>query len=216
MGSPRTGAQRVVERASTLSGPEGGRVSAAPSYPPPAKKSSPTVSLRWEISLAPTRPGTQPPGACAALLFTFLQVRCDRLEKGLKALLAVLPIQALAVCESNSIRKVIEPGLFLVIKDRAEWQSKESCAEALHFTNTIIEFQDMSWNFSPERVRIGENGWSMREQATVIVLAGDKSFRMGVDKSLLATNGRPMIAQIVWRLEGSFDEVLIGANDPAE
>ncbi len=146
----------------------------------------------------------------------FLKVRYDRLEQGLKALLAVLPKHALAVCESNSIRKVIEPGLFLVIKNRAERQIKESCAEVIHFANKIIDFQDMSWNFSPERVRIGESGWFIREQATAIVLAGGKSSRMGVDKSLLAINGRPMIAQIVRQLEGSFDEVIIGANDPAK
>jgi len=146
----------------------------------------------------------------------FLKVRYDRLEKGLHALVDLIPENAFAVCESNSIRKVVEPGLFLVIKNREEKQIKESCAEVVRYANKVIDFHDMNWNFSPERVSIGKNGWIVREQATAIILAGGKSSRMGVDKSLLAVNGQPMIAHIVKQLEQHFDEVIIGANDPGK
>jgi molybdopterin-guanine dinucleotide biosynthesis protein A len=146
----------------------------------------------------------------------FLKVRYDRLEKGLKALLAIIPEKALTVCESNSIRKVIEPGLFLVIKNKEEKQVKESCAEVIQYANKVIDFHKMQWNFSPERVLIQKNGWIIRENATAIILAGGKSSRMGVDKSLLSVNGEPMIAGIVRQLEDYFDEVIISANDPGK
>jgi molybdopterin-guanine dinucleotide biosynthesis protein A len=108
---------------------------------------------------------------------------------------------------------VIEPGLFLVIKNLEDKQIKESCAEVIHLANKVIDFHQMSWNFAPDRVLIKHNGWILREQATAIILAGGKSSRMGVDKSLLPVNGRSMIAHIVGQLEDHFDEVLIGAND---
>lgn len=146
----------------------------------------------------------------------FLKVRYDRLEKGLNALVNLIPENAFAVCESNSIRKVVEPGLFLVIKNRDEKQVKESCAEVVQYANKVIDFHCMNWNFSPERVVLSTNGWIIREHATAIILAGGKSSRMGVDKSLLAVNGQPMIAHIVQQLEHHFDEVIIGANDPGK
>jgi len=150
-------------------------------------------------------------GACKVY---FLKVRFDQLENGLKALLQRIPDNALTVCESNSIRKVIEPGLFLVIKNLKEKQVKESCAEVIHYANKVIDFYDMSWNFSPERVLVRNNRWIIREDAAAIVLAGGKSSRMGVDKSMLLVHGEPLIAAIVRQLEDHFDEVIIGANDP--
>jgi molybdopterin-guanine dinucleotide biosynthesis protein A len=144
----------------------------------------------------------------------FLKVRFDELENGLKALLKIIPENALTVCESNSIRKVIEPGLFLVIKNLQEKQVKESCAEVIHYANKVIDFSEMNWNFSPERVLVKNNGWIIREHATAIILAGGKSSRMGVDKSLLPVNGETLIASIVRQLEDHFDEIIIGANDP--
>ncbi|MBW6459129.1 MAG: molybdenum cofactor guanylyltransferase [Bacteroidales bacterium] len=145
----------------------------------------------------------------------FLKVSVHSLEKGLKALLKIIPENALTVCESNSIRKVIEPGLFLVIKNLKEKQVKESCAEVIQYADKVIDFSDMSWNFSPDRVLIKNNSWIIREKATAIILAGGKSSRMGgVDKSLLPVHGETMISYIANQLKDHFDELLIGANDP--
>jgi len=144
----------------------------------------------------------------------FLKVDKDFLEKGIKALVKTLPPDAMVVLESNSIRKVIEPGLFLVIKNLNERKVKESCAEVISYANKIIEFDNMSWDFPPERVIVKNNSWFIRQKATAIVLAGGKSSRMGgEDKSMLLVNGMPLIQHIVNQLDNHFDEVIIGAND---
>jgi len=152
-------------------------------------------------------------GACKVF---FLKVSVHALEKGLNALLGVIPDDVLTVFESNSIRKVVEPGLFLVIKNLKEKQVKESCVEVIHYADKVIDFYNMSWNFSPDRVLIKNNTWIIRENATAIILAGGKSSRMGVDKSLLPVNGEPLIAFIANQLESHFNEVIIGANDPGK
>ncbi|MDY0202336.1 MAG: molybdenum cofactor guanylyltransferase [Bacteroidales bacterium] len=54
----------------------------------------------------------------------------------------------------------------------------------------------------------------VREKATAIILAGGKSLRMGEDKYLLPINGIPLIQHIINQLQGHFDELIIGANDP--
>jgi molybdopterin-guanine dinucleotide biosynthesis protein A len=143
-----------------------------------------------------------------------LKVDKDFLHKGLEALLDTIPDGKMVVVESNSMRKVLEPGLFIVIKNLNERKVKESCAEVIDYANKIIEFDNMSWDFPPDRVLFKNNTWKIREKATAIILAGGKSSRMGgEDKSLLPVNGEPLIQNIVNQLDDHFDEVIIGAND---
>ncbi|RPH32631.1 MAG: molybdenum cofactor guanylyltransferase [Bacteroidales bacterium] len=143
-----------------------------------------------------------------------LKVNKNSLEKGLNALLEIIPTNVMVICESNSLRKVLEPGLFLVIKDVADKAIKESCSEVIHFANKIIKFSKMNWNFPPNRILIKDDGWIIKEKATAIILAGGKSSRMGgEDKSLLPINDEPLIQSITKQLSEHFDEVIIGAND---
>jgi molybdopterin-guanine dinucleotide biosynthesis protein A len=144
-----------------------------------------------------------------------LKVFKDSLQQGVDALMKQLPDSAMVICESNTLRNVIEPGLFFVIKNTDEKTIKPSCAAVIQHASKIIEFSNLSWDFSPDRVHIKNNAWLMREKATAVVLAGGKSSRMGgEDKSMLPIDGRPMIAHIVDQLEGHFDEIIIGSNDP--
>jgi len=166
-----------------------------------------------ETELIPGKDTTRMLQAGAQKVF-FLKVSIHSLQKGLQALLQVIPENVFTVCESNSIRKVLKPGLFLVIKNLNEEGIKESCAEVINMADKVINFIDMNWNFTPDRVHIKNGAWIIREKATAIILAGGKSSRMGgTDKSLLPVDGIPMIEHIAGQLAGHFDEILIGAND---
>jgi len=149
-------------------------------------------------------------GATASYL---VKVDKKKVEKGIKAVVKLIPENAFVVVESNSARTAIEPGLFLVIKNLNENTVKPSCAHVIEFANKVIEFDNKQWDFQPDRIHIKNNSWIIKEKATAIILAGGKSSRMGGDKSMLPINGVPMVKHIADQLEGHFDEILIGAND---
>lgn len=142
----------------------------------------------------------------------FLKVRNDALEKGAQALMNVVPRNSMVVCESNSLRKVVDPGRFIVIKNSDEEVIKESCAEVISLANKVIEYRNGKWDLDPSRIHIKNNSWAIREKATAIVLAGGKSKRMGSDKSLLKIRGKTMVELIVSQLEGHFDEIIVGSG----
>ncbi len=172
---------------------------------------------KFEISeetiINPSKDTSRMLGAGAQKVF-FLRVDKDYLQLGLEALVDLIPSNALVVIESNSIRKVLEPGLFIVIKNLTDRTVKESCAEVIHFASKIVKFSKMSWDFPPDRILFKDNSWIIKEKATAIILAGGKSSRMGgEDKSLLPINNIPLIQHIAKQLSDHFDEVIIGAND---
>lgn len=87
----------------------------------------------------------------------------QELEVGVKAILNLIPKDAFVIIESNTLRKVIEPGLFIVIKKKSDTHPKPTCAEVIDFADKIIEFDEMSWNFNPENVCIQNNQWVIKD-----------------------------------------------------
>lgn len=144
----------------------------------------------------------------------WLKVSSTALQIGIEALLKIIPEKVAVVCESNGVRNVLKPGIFLVIKNLQDKTIKPNCAQVIRFATKIIEFDNLQWSFTPDRVILKNNQWLIKEKATAIVLAGGKSSRMGTDKSLLPINGKPLIEHIVDQLRDRFDEILIGANHP--
>ena len=55
----------------------------------------------------------------------------------------------------------------------------------------------------------------MRHPATCGILAGGASSRMGSNKALLEFRGKPLLQRQIEILSPLFDEVIVGANDPA-
>jgi len=92
-----------------------------------------------------------------------LLVDRNSLEKGINAILRIIPDNALIVIESNSIRKVIEPGLFIVINKLMNNSVKNSCAEVIDFADKIIAFNNMNWDFHPDKVLIENESWIIKE-----------------------------------------------------
>jgi len=143
----------------------------------------------------------------------WLRVLRTHLYQGLTALLETLGRDTLLLCESNSLRQVVEPGVFLIVDraDRTGW--KQSAQLVRQHADRIVFFDGSHFDLDLGRVQLAGTRWLLTEDATAIVLAGGRSRRMGTDKSMLPIDGRPMIDHICRQLRGTFRQVLISAND---
>lgn len=144
----------------------------------------------------------------------WLRVLQDHLAAGLASLLDHIPRDACVVCESNSVRTVVEPGVFLVVREAGSTEVKPSCRAVLAHADRVVVFRGNGWDLEPNQVVLTRQGWVLRPAATAVILAGGESQRMGLDKSMLPVDGRPLIGHIADQL-AFFPERLIGSSDAA-
>ncbi|MHC4624642.1 MAG: molybdenum cofactor guanylyltransferase [Planctomycetota bacterium] len=144
----------------------------------------------------------------------WLRVIRAHLDEGLASLLDVIGPDATLICESNSLRKVVEPGLFLMVANRRQEKWKRSAREVAGFADKVVTAG--GGDFDLDRVTLDEGKWAMRAEATAIIMAGGQSTRMGQDKSMLPVDGRPMIKYIFDKLTPHFDHVIVSADDASK
>lgn len=146
----------------------------------------------------------------------WLRVHRAHLREGIEALLAQVPVGTAVVCESNTARRAIRPGLFLMIRQEVGGPVKASARDLVSLADRVVDFHGDGWNLAPERCRFHRGAWALAHEATAVILAGGQSRRMGQDKSLLDVSGLPLIARIADQLQPRFCEVLVSANDSAK
>ena len=143
----------------------------------------------------------------------WLRVLRTHLQEGLAALLETVGRDAVMICESNSLRQVVEPGLFLMVESTAGKPWKRSAELVRKHADRIVRSDGSRFDLDLERIQLAAARWLLTEDAAAIVLAGGRSTRMGTDKSMLPIGGRPMIEHICQQLRGTFTRVLVSAND---
>ncbi|MBN1901799.1 NTP transferase domain-containing protein, partial [Candidatus Sumerlaeota bacterium] len=151
--------------------------------------------------------------AGASRVFWLRSLR-ESLESAMKHFLETAPEGCPIVCESNSARTVVDPSLFLMTKRNDEKENKASAKDVLHLADAIIAFEENAFVPSPDDISFINGNWALRERAAAIILAGGKSARMGVDKSLLEIQGKTMIRRLYERLQGNFEEIIISSGEP--
>ena len=144
----------------------------------------------------------------------WMRVLHEHLEEGARALIEHVGPDAVCICESNSLRRVVEPGLFLMVRDARTDSFKATAAAVKHLADRIVASDGLGHDLDLQDVELVDGRWSLREPATAIVLAGGRSSRMGRDKSLLPVDGSPLIAAVCAQLRSRFQQVVVSANDP--
>jgi molybdenum cofactor guanylyltransferase len=152
--------------------------------------------------------------AAGASRVYWLRVMKPHLAEGLEALLDEIGRDTTIICESNSLREVVHPGLFLMVREKGQAGYKGSAASVRDRVDRTVLSDGVTFDLAEEAIRLREGTWVLREDATAVILAGGSSRRMQQDKSLLPIQGRPMIEHVCRQLRHHVADVLISANNP--
>ncbi len=69
----------------------------------------------------------------------WLKTLFSHAAQGLEAVLKKIPAEALIVCESNSLRKVVQPGVFIMVKNMEDSQIKKTANEVIDQADIVYE-----------------------------------------------------------------------------
>ena len=95
----------------------------------------------------------------------WLKVHSFELNAGVSALASYLDEDACIICESNSCRRVLEPGIFLVMQQEGSKLVKKTCRSVMHHADRILNFHGSGWSLGSDSL-VFENGrWSIPDQA---------------------------------------------------
>ena len=68
-------------------------------------------------------------------------LRChkEHLAEGIKYFLSQIPRDAVIICESNSLREVVKPGRFIMLKNPEDTSVKPSAAAVMELADDVVE-----------------------------------------------------------------------------
>ena len=151
--------------------------------------------------------------AAGAKKVFWLRVLKQHLEEGMNALQAAIGIDAVTVCESNSLRLIVEPGLFFIVKAVGSDKCKPSTASVDKYADRTVLFDGNDIDIRLDEIKLFDGKWVYKMQATAIIMAGGQSRRMVQDKSMLPINGVPAIKHVLDQIKLHFDQILISSNN---
>jgi len=152
--------------------------------------------------------------AAGASKVYWLRVMSEYLEEGAQTLLELVGSHCPVICESNSLRTVVQPGAFLLFRHRDQQEIKASARAVRQHVDRTVYWDGFHFDLEPSVVNVVNAEWAFAYDAGAIILAGGKSARMGHDKALLPYGGVPLIQHIRDRLSPHFKTVCLAANDP--
>lgn len=100
--------------------------------------------------------------AAGATSVYWLRVLKAHLEEGAEALFRTVDPAATVICESNSLRTLVEPALFLMFRHKSERSFKESARAVRHCANRLVTFDGSGLDMDLGAVDLVEGRWTMR------------------------------------------------------
>ncbi len=151
--------------------------------------------------------------AAGARQVFWLRALKSHLAEGITALHNIIGNDAVSICESNSLRQVVEPGLFFMLQGGEAANYKASAKDVARHADRTVIFDGSDFDISLDEIELVGGRWAEKAKATAVIMAGGKSARMGQDKSMLLINGKPVIKHIFEQLHPHFSQVLVSSND---
>jgi hypothetical protein len=91
----------------------------------------------------------------------WLRVLKENLAEGVAALLEQIPKDLPVVCESNSARSVLTPGVFVALKSDQDMSVKDSCRAVMTYVDYWVTYDGTGWDAPPDRCVWANRQWSL-------------------------------------------------------
>ena len=103
--------------------------------------------------------------AAGASRVFWLRVLRTHMKEGLAALLDVVAPEVTSICESNSLRNVVEPGVFLIAERKGTSIWKPSALEVREYADRIVVSDRSSFDLDVGRIRLEDGKWLLNLNA---------------------------------------------------
>jgi len=143
----------------------------------------------------------------------WLQVLDAHLQDGVAAMLDTLGRETVSVWESTRACRFVDPGASIMLEGSQTVHRKPWAKELMGYADKIVLSKGVTFDIDWNDIQFCDRRWAVRMRATAILLAGGGSTRMGVDKTLLSIDGKPMIQHIHEQLRPWFSRILISSNN---
>ena len=101
--------------------------------------------------------------AAGATPVYWLRVLRTHIEEGFAELLRILGPDTISICESNSLRQVVEPAIFFVAERKGAETWKPSALEVKNCADRIIVSDGSSFDFDIDRIRLEDGKWLLMQ-----------------------------------------------------
>jgi hypothetical protein len=93
----------------------------------------------------------------------WLRVRSACVEEGLKALLEIIGPDAVTVCESNSLRHTVEPGLFVMVRNSRTTACKPTALSVMEYADRIVTSDGKRFSTTLEDLSLSNGVWVLND-----------------------------------------------------
>jgi hypothetical protein len=102
----------------------------------------------------------------------WLRVREEALVDGAAGLLEHVPAGWVSVCESNSLRRVVEPGLFLQVRASSAQAVKTSARAVASLADRVVVSDGATFDLALDRISLLDGQWALQRDACAAAIAG--------------------------------------------
>lgn len=92
----------------------------------------------------------------------YLRTRDEYLGEAMDHFFSIEGEERVIICESISLRRIIGPGLFVIVRSNSEESIKKSLGEVLHLVDLTIVSDGETFSPGPAIISLDETGWHVR------------------------------------------------------
>lgn len=93
----------------------------------------------------------------------YLRTRDEYLAEAIDHFFTIIDRRSLIICESITLRKIIKPGLFIIIKSDTAESVKKSLGEVLHLVDLTIVSDGHRFSPGPHIISLNRHGWQAQK-----------------------------------------------------